>query len=117
MAVACPSCKSAALVHDLPAVWKSLPHETALRAELAPPPAAVLQWVPAAACLAVTVILLASSVIVFGLLALLVTGILGWTAYRSFAAAQAAADAWNAALYCRHCHNRFAPTAGFIEAA
>lgn len=117
MAVACPSCTSAAQVHHLPAFWKSMSQDAELKRELAPPPAAVLQWVPAVSCLAVAVILLASSVILFGLLALAVAGVVGYTAYRSFAAAEAAVAAWNAALYCRHCHNRFLPGSGFLEAA
>lgn len=117
MAVACPGCSSAAQVHHLPAFWRSLSQDAELKAELAPPPAAALQWMPAAGCLALAVILMVAGAPVFGVVALVVAGLVGWTAYRSFGLAQAAVDAWAAALYCRHCHRRFPPGSGLVEAA
>lgn len=117
MAVACPGCSSAAQVHHLPAFWRSLSQDAELKGELAPPPAAALQWVPAAGCLALALILLFAGAVVFGIVALVAAGLVGWSAHRSFSSAQAAVEAWAAALYCRHCHRRFPPSVGIVEAA
>ena len=115
MALACPGCKESALAHDLPSFWRSLPHESELRTELAPPPDPVLQWLPPVILLGVAVLLLATGTILWGVVALLAAGVVGFVAYSRHQSAVMALERWKASLYCRHCHRVF-PRADAIEA-
>lgn len=107
MPVECPHCKDHGLVHDLPALYRSLAPGAELKAELAPPPTPELEWIPAGVALGVGVLLLVTGTILLGLLALLVGGGLGFVAYIRYGAGVAELAAWGRSLYCRHCAVRF----------
>ncbi|MGQ4513645.1 hypothetical protein [Streptomyces sp. DW26H14] len=93
--------------HHLPAYFSGLPHETALRRELAPPPDPAVQWVPAAVLAGLAAILLATGAIAWGVVALLAAGGAGFLAYRRYGAAVRKLASWHGSLYCKPCHKVF----------
>lgn len=115
MSLACPGCKDSSLAHDLPAFWRSLPHESPLHAELAPPPDPVLQWLPSVVLAGVAILLLATGTVVWGVVALLAAGVVGFVAWRRHEDAVAELEKWKASMYCRHCDKVFERAAA-IEA-
>lgn len=105
----CPTCKSASQVVRLKDYWRSLSQDAESKRDLAQPPKYVAQWLVPLGLVVFAVLVLSSGSVGTGLLLLvagLVTG--GWM-WRQSAAAQEEREAWERALYCRRCPNRFEP--------
>lgn len=102
----CPGCNSGN-VQSLPLFWKSLPHESALRADYAPPAEVESQyWIAVLAVLA-GIGFLVSGAILLGLL-LPLGGLLFGVANRaSVEESRAKLAKWNSARICLACPRRF----------
>lgn len=103
MAAACPQCADHTQVLNLPAFWRGLPKEAALRRELAKPPAYDPAWLPVAGLLAVGLIAMADGLWLTGALALLAGAVLGAWVWRAWREAEEARERWERSLYCRRC--------------
>lgn len=112
MGQACPRCKE--LSQPLRRYWENLAPGSESKARWAPPPEGTLNWIPAVACAAVALLLLVNGSILFGLLALVATGVVSFHAYQSYSSAQAKLQAWREARYCQVCDQDFPPDAALV---
>lgn len=106
--IVCPSSKcGSSNVADLPHWWQSLPSESPLKAQYAPPAAAEGRYLPALGAVALGIVALISGAVLAGLL--VAAGGLVWGAFmhRGVAAAQAQLADWNSSRICLACTGTF----------
>lgn len=102
----CPVCSSVNVEH-LPHYWQSLPKESPLRVEYAPPevPGASYWW--ALAAVVVGIVVASSGAVLAGLLAAAVGLVWGVLVRRGVAAAEAGLADWNSSRVCLACTGMF----------
>ncbi|WP_275461475.1 hypothetical protein [Streptomyces noursei] len=107
MALGCPRCKESNQVLHLPEFWKSLPKESELRDEYAPPLEFRMQWLYPVVAGGLGVVALVTGGVAAGVL--LLAGGVGvgfWLSGRARAAEDARAK-WSRSWICRRCPATF----------
>ncbi|MFC8167927.1 hypothetical protein ACFUTQ_25895 [Streptomyces sp. NPDC057293] len=106
--IACPSPKcSSPNVADLPHYWRSLPSDSPLKVEYAPPSKPKVSYWAALAAIAVGIVVITEGAILLGLL--LVLGGAGWggLVFKASQWAEAQHAAWSRSHVCLACTGRF----------
>ncbi|MFF8574028.1 hypothetical protein ACQPXT_01420 [Streptomyces sp. CA-100214] len=106
--IACPSSKcSSPNVADLPHYWRSLPSDSPLKAEYAPPARPKVSYWAALAAVAVGIVVITEGGILIGLL--IAAGGVGWgaLAFKAVQWAEAQHAVWSTSHVCLACTGRF----------